>query len=1450
MIRNFILCFALLLSASSFAQVFDVNLTPTTETCYGSGAITVTVANTVAGATVDYVLYKMPDTSTAVAFGAVGASGAPDYLHTFTGLVAGDYEVVATQTLGGPLGSQVESVTVDSSGNFVTPLATTYEPWILCGEDGTITVTIAQGTAEYYILRKEEPAGSGMFVDIQGPQDGGETSTIFENLTPGQYRVVIRDQICQNDVVRTVIINPVVIPPVEFGSPELEPSFVDCEASEVTVKQPVLIPYIAFPVEVTFTVYPPDWPTNPEVVLGPFTIEEGDPSQEINALLLQLNIPYYHGEYYYTISVTNQCGQGWLNNSGNIPVLFELEVSARLSEKLCYGIDILVSNGIEAFDVWFLDRDDYYNGIETVVNIGHISEDPELNAFVHSHDNAEVDEDGNPIYVPHPGPFPINSQGAGKVTYGLYDMYFLDGDGNPILDDNGEEIPALVGQYIIKVGDACSPITGIYGYVDLSITDEIAEPNVSLVPMPPLPSPTPDFPDYDPFLDCIPVGGVYINHVMYFDWGEDQDGNVIIPNIGKIEIIDGPDDYKYFLANYTHTDPDDDTSPAYTLPLDITGWVGTPPHIDPNPPFANEVAYEISTTPGVVRPLFHGLVGEGEYTFAITDICGNYWEITEYLENFFAGEAAFTEDIAEGCGDEGSYHLTPNFTEEIGYPVYTYVTSTNPEFYTKFDFMQNGSGAIDFVNAVYDGNPANPLGYWFYVPAPVPGQPGTWQMRVGGLPAGCYEFDVKIGCAEKVFEFCIDGYQQELVAFEMEKYCSQYSLMFDYTSNSSTSWTPQYALEWCSKENIEDCEETDWIDVTPGQMTPGQMINNITSNNGHYRIVKYYKYYYNDILVGAGPSAPDCKVVIHEFEYYDMPGIEDIDVLSCPDGASITIVNATGVEPLTYQLVTVQLDVNGNVIPGSMVVIQDNGHDSVFTGLAPGVHWFNIIDDCAANVIGSATVGEAVELEIIEDNNCDGGEDDLCHGNNGCLSVDNISVLEYTWFKVDTNGAETPVLDQNGNQVTGNQLHFEPYDCNEHTGTYRVYMQIAGNNNLTFCDVNYIDYELSCGQPSAGDDVEVTYCHTNQSIDLAGLLTGGTTSGGDWTDVDGTGALNGSIFDTTGVAFGTYVFHYEVGGCNGYDDSFITINLLDTPELPVAASVCEGEMLSIDNPNSAFTYTWTAPDGTTSTGTSITAQIAGNYTVTATLTGSDCVSPAATVVVKQNPNFTITSITEICTTLTVAGSNFNASEATYVWTFGGNVVGTDVTYVAEEDGDYTVEVTLDGCTSSQTVTVQAPAVAVDYGCVENQFMVFVTNTASFPNATYDWTGPGYSNTGSSINISGLENGVYTVTVTDTDGCTTTGNVTITGTQCVIPKGVSPNGDDINDTFNLSNFNVREVKIFNRYGRTVYEKANGYTNEWYGQSSDDKMLPSATYYYLVTLIDGTQKSGWVYLNRED
>ncbi|RLJ36099.1 gliding motility-associated-like protein, partial [Flavobacterium lindanitolerans] len=108
---------------------------------------------------------------------------------------------------------------------------------------------------------------------------------------------------------------------------------------------------------------------------------------------------------------------------------------------------------------------------------------------------------------------------------------------------------------------------------------------------------------------------------------------------------------------------------------------------------------------------------------------------------------------------------------------------------------------------------------------------------------------------------------------------------------------------------------------------------------------------------------------------------------------------------------------------------------------------------------------------------------------------------------------------------------------------------------------------------------------------------------------------------------------------------------------------------------------------------------------------------------------------------------------------------------------------------------------------------------------------------------------FTVAVTD-GACTTTASFTVDGTFCgTIPRGISPNGDSLNDTFDLGGMGVRHLSIFNRYGTEVYSYKGSYTNQWHGQDRDGKDLPDATYFYSITKQDGSTVTGWVYINRQ-
>lgn len=69
-------------------------------------------------------------------------------------------------------------------------------------------------------------------------------------------------------------------------------------------------------------------------------------------------------------------------------------------------------------------------------------------------------------------------------------------------------------------------------------------------------------------------------------------------------------------------------------------------------------------------------------------------------------------------------------------------------------------------------------------------------------------------------------------------------------------------------------------------------------------------------------------------------------------------------------------------------------------------------------------------------------------------------------------------------------------------------------------------------------------------------------------------------------------------------------------------------------------------------------------------------------------------------------------------------------------------------------------------------------------------------------------------------------------NCSYPKGISPNGDGDNDYLDLTYNNVQELKVFNRYGKVVYEHGKGYKRQWSGQDSSGKILPSGTYFLNV------------------
>ena len=173
-----------------------------------------------------------------------------------------------------------------------------------------------------------------------------------------------------------------------------------------------------------------------------------------------------------------------------------------------------------------------------------------------------------------------------------------------------------------------------------------------------------------------------------------------------------------------------------------------------------------------------------------------------------------------------------------------------------------------------------------------------------------------------------------------------------------------------------------------------------------------------------------------------------------------------------------------------------------------------------------------------------------------------------------------------------------------------------------------------------------------------------------------------------------------------------------------------------------------------------------------------------------------------------------------------------------------------GTNSTQVMIIPPVTIELSGGCQSANYILTATpvNDSFVPEtASYSWQNAAGTEVGNTQSITVTEIGIYTVTIT-VDGCSTESlPFDVTSVFCVIQKGISVNNDGLNDTFDLTGFDVKKLTIFNRLGMKVYSR-NNYVDEWGGNSDDGDELPDGTYYYVIEQRSGTVKTGWIYINR--
>jgi len=304
--------------------------------------------------------------------------------------------------------------------------------------------------------------------------------------------------------------------------------------------------------------------------------------------------------------------------------------------------------------------------------------------------------------------------------------------------------------------------------------------------------------------------------------------------------------------------------------------------------------------------------------------------------------------------------------------------------------------------------------------------------------------------------------------------------------------------------------------------------------------------------------------------------------------------------------------------------------------------------------------------------------------------------------------------------------------------------------------------------------------------------------------------------------------------------------------------------------NASGVGTITVPNATANVSVALSLVNIGLCATPSTLTGN--------VTTLTSPSITsLTSNSPICNNLTATFTINGTPNTTVTYTINGgttttivlNATGTGTISVANATANQTLQLSniFDGTcnraiTNAATVVVNpipnTPTLSPqsDTFCIgenlvfnvtggANEVILYTVNSGTNQTLNLNSSGTGIISVSNpttqtvDINLVSITNGLCSKTLTVSSDAEII--------RCDIPKGVSPNGDGLNDTWDLSGFNVKNVSIFNRYGTKVYSKSN-YTNEWHGQSDNGNQLSDGTYYYVVEFNDSVVKTGWVYINR--